>query len=177
MRFAVTLLVSLCFLAGCVPKSDLEASQAANTELKNQVAAKDKQLTELQGKLADLSSKLNDRETQIAYQNKAGTELVQRLAAATQELARKPALPVTVRLRKALIGGGYVAVFSTTVKQELALLITLKSRALGTSRQFQLRVPATGSADLGSMEGALIDPADEIVVENTNYEKAGFHFQ
>lgn len=39
-RFAVMLLVPLCFFAGCIPKSDLEASQAANSELKNQVAAK-----------------------------------------------------------------------------------------------------------------------------------------
>ncbi len=176
MRLVALFILSLSLLVGCVPKSDLEASQAANAELKNQVAAKDKQITELQGRLDDVSSKLSDREKRIADQNKAGTELVQRLTAATQQLERKPALPVSVGLRKALIGGGYVAVFSTTVKQELPLLVTLRSKALGTAKQFQLRVPATGSVELGSREGAQIDPADEVQVENTNYEKAVLHF-
>ena len=69
-----------------------------------------------------------------------------------------------------------MAVFSTTVKQELPLLVTLNSKALGTSKRFQLRVPESGVAELGSTEGALIDPSDEIIVENTNYEKAVFHF-
>lgn len=176
MRFAVPLIVSLSFFAGCVPKSDLEASQAANAELKTQMAAKDKQIADLQNAFGEMASKLDAREKLIAAQNKAGTELVQRLTVATQELARKPAMPVSVRLRKALFGGGYVADFSTTVKQELPLLVTVMSKALGTAKQFQLRVPASGSVELGSHEGAQIDPADEIQVENTNYEKTVLHF-
>ena len=155
MRFAVTLILSLSLLAGCVPKSDLDAAQAANAELKNQVAAKDQQIAANNQKIAELES---------------------RLSATTRQLERKPAMPLRVGLRKALLGGGYIAVFSTTVKQELPLLVTLNSKALGTTKQFQLRVPESGTAELGSMEGALIDPSDEIVVENTNYEKATFHF-
>lgn len=90
------------------------------------------------------------------------------------ELAKKPAPPVTLSLRQALIGPGYVAVFNTTVKSPVAVLATVKSAALGTAKKFELHLNPVGPTELGHLEGAVIERGDVIILENTNYSPAVF---
>jgi len=85
------------------------------------------------------------------------------------QIAKKPELPVTMSLRKAVMGPGYVAVFNTTVKSPVTVLATLKSAALGTSKQFELRLNPTTATELGHLEGAVIERGDTITLENNNY--------
>lgn len=142
------MVLSLLF-AACVSKSELEKAQTENNNLRAQVAQLQQQVTELQSKLQETSSQLST---------------------ATSELARKPTIPVKISFRRALLGPGYVAVFNTTIKQDFPVLVTIKSKALGTSQKFRLSLSQATSTELGHSEGAPIEAGDEIIIENTNYE-------
>ena len=86
-------------------------------------------------------------------------------------------MPVKVSLRKALLGGGYVAVFSTTVKQDFPILVTVRSKALGTSKQYRVNLSSAGTTEMGTSDGFDVDPDDELFLENTNFESATLTFK
>ena len=90
------------------------------------------------------------------------------------ELAKKPVLPVKMSLRKAMMGPGYVAIFNTTVKNPVPVLVTVKSAALGTAKKFELHLNPNTPAELGHLEGAVIENGDSITLENNNYSSASF---
>ncbi|MBI4825154.1 MAG: hypothetical protein HY807_01845 [Nitrospirae bacterium] len=97
-------------------------------------------------------------------------ELQSKLSEAKSELERKPAMPVKVTFRQALLGPGFVAVFNTTIKQDFPVLVTVKSKALGISQKFKLRLSYVATSELGHSEGVTIEAGDEVIVENNNYE-------
>ncbi len=90
------------------------------------------------------------------------------------QLAKKPELPVTMSLRKAMMGPGYVAVFNTTVKSPISVLAKLRSASLGTTKQFELHLNPNAATELGHVEGAVIENGDTITLENNNYSTATF---
>lgn len=146
-KVLLVLLSSLLFMA-CVSKSEFEKAQTENNNLRTKVAQLQQQVTELQSKLQETSAQLS---------------------AASSKLARKPAMPVKVSFRQALLGPGYVAVFNTTIKQDFPILVTVKSKALGISQNFKLRLSYVATRELGHSEGATIEAGDEVIVENNNY--------
>lgn len=151
---AKTLLVCFAFiLSACVSKTDFDNAIQHIEELKAQVAT-------LQAENAELKS-------QVANLQGEGTELKSRLA-------KKPDLPVTLALRQAFTGPGYVAVFNTTVKSPVAVIATVTSSALGNSKRFELRLNPTGPTELGHLEGVVIENGDTITLENNNYSPATF---
>jgi hypothetical protein len=95
-------------------------------------------------------------------------------AALKAALAKKPKLPVTLALRKAMMGPGFVAVFSTTVKSSVPVLATIRSSALGTTKQFELHLNPSVATELGHLEGATIETGDVITLENQNYSPVSF---
>ncbi len=90
------------------------------------------------------------------------------------QLAKKPELPVTMSLRKAMMGPGFVAVFNTTVKSPVSVLAKIRSAALGTTKQFELHLNPSAPTELGHMEGAVIENGDVITLENNNYSTVTF---
>ena len=148
-RHSVTVLVTLLLASACVRKSELDQAQQENAQLRTQVTQLQQQVSELRGSLDAMTAKLS---------------------AAEATLARKPQMPVEIRFRPAMMGPGYVAVFSTTTKQDFPVLVTLKSKALGTSRQASLHLSHTTTVELGHAEGFTIEAGDEITLTNTNYE-------
>jgi hypothetical protein len=92
------------------------------------------------------------------------------LSAAEIMLDRKPDMPVRVSFRRAHLGPGFVAVFSTTIKQDIPILVTVKSKALGTTQRFPLHLSQAVPSELGHAEGVAIDSGDEITVTNSNYD-------
>lgn len=90
------------------------------------------------------------------------------------EIEKKPELPVTVSFRQAMMGPGNVAIFSTTIKSPVSILVTLHSSALGTTKQFELHLESSHSTELGHIEGAVIENGDTITIENQNYSPATF---
>lgn len=90
------------------------------------------------------------------------------------QLAKKPALPVSMSLRKAMMGPGYVAMFNTTVKSPVPVLVTVKSAALGTIKKFELHLKPNTTTELGHAEGAAIGKDDIVTIENNNYSSVTF---
>lgn len=88
------------------------------------------------------------------------------------QLAKKPTLPVHMALREAMMGPGYVAMFNTTVKSSIPVLVTVKSAALGTVKKFELHLNPNTTTELGHAEGAAIEDGDTIIIENNNYSAA-----
>ena len=135
-------------LVACAPKADLDKANA-------EVARLHAEVQQLQ--------RLNDDQRQ-------------KLAAVEKQAARKPQLPVTVKLRPAILGSGYVAVFATAIKQDFPVLLTVKSTALGTSKTVRVNLTHATPVSLSRSEGFDIEPDDELVIENGNYETAHLKF-
>lgn len=162
IKTVLILVVALAFSA-CAPKSEVEKAQAESAELT-------KKVVQLERTNQEQRQRIDSLESAVKLQ-------LGKLAAAQQQLERKPPMPVKVSLRKALLGGGYVAVFSTTIKQDFPVLVTVRSKALGTSKQFRVNLISTQTTDLGRNEGLHIEPEDEVFIENSNYENAILRFQ
>lgn len=174
----LTLLIGCtALLAACVPKSDLDTAKSEIERLRGQVSQLEKQNEELRAQVVQAVEGLTTAKARNeALQTQAG-KAAEGLAAAQERLSRKPPMPVTVSLRKAMLGGGYVAVFSTTVKQDFPVLVTVRSPALGTSKQFRVQLNASGTSELGRAEGAVVDIDDELLIENANFEPATLKFR
>jgi hypothetical protein len=143
------ILISSIFFSGCVPKSDYESAKAEIESLK----------------------------ARISTINQENAEQRIRIAQLEQKISRKPPMPVRVALRKALVGGGNIAVFSTTIKQDFPILVTVNSKALGTSKQIRVNLSGSGTTEVGPSDGLSIDSEDELTIENTNYETAKLRFR
>ena len=157
------LLVITILTTACAPKSEVDKAQA--------------EAKELAAKVESLERQNNEQRTRISELETAVKQQSGKLAAAQQQLDRKPSMPVRVSLRKALLGGGYVAVFSTTVKQDFPILVTVRSKALGTSKQYRVNLSSTGTTEMGTSDGFNVDPDDELFLENTNFESATLTFK
>lgn len=90
------------------------------------------------------------------------------------QLERKPELPVTLSLRKAMMGPGLVAIFNTTVKSPVSVLATIHSVSLGTTKEFELHLNPNVATELGHLEGAVIENGDTITLRNNNYSDVTF---
>ncbi len=136
-------------LSACVPKGDLDSAQSENAKLKAQVEQLQQQVADLQKRLSESSSQLTN---------------------AQAELARMPQMPVKVTFRKAMTGPGMVAMFETTVKQDIPVVVTHYNKALAMPQQFRLNLSQTRQSPLGYAEGAPLEIGEELLVENNNYE-------
>jgi hypothetical protein len=129
-------------LIGCSDKAELQRLRVENSQLKSQVAL-------LQFQVGQANTHLQETKLQ---------------------LAKKPAMPVKIGFRKALMGAGYVAVLNTTIKQDFPVVVIFKSKSLGTTNKFQVNLSQSTPSEIGHLQGATIFPGDEIFVENTQFE-------
>jgi hypothetical protein len=72
-------------------------------------------------------------------------------------------------VRKAFLGPGLVVVLSTTVKEHIEVLATVRKPTLGTVKQVELNLDPSVSTNLGSSQGVVIDSGDVIILTNNNY--------
>lgn len=156
MKSVIPMVMLLAGLAACVPKSELEEAKAQTVQLQAQTA-------QLQAQNEQLQQRVHELEIQVGA---AG----EKLTATEKQLTRRPALPVKVSFRPALMGPGLVALFETTTKDSFPILVSIKSKALGNTQQFRLNLNYQNHSSLGHLEGASIEAGDEITVENKNYE-------
>lgn len=136
----------LLMLVACSPKSEVDQTKRVAESLKAENAELKASLKAEKAENAELKS----------------------------QLAKKPALPVNMSLRKAMMGPGYVAKFSTTVKDSVPVIVTVKSAALGTTKRFELHLNPITTTELGHAEGATIEKGDTITIENNNFSPATF---
>jgi hypothetical protein len=91
------------------------------------------------------------------------------LSGCTPDRPELPELPVSVSFRTAMMGPGNVAVFNTTIKSPISVLVIVESAALGTKKQFELHLDPTRPSELGHLEGVVIESGDVITVQNQKY--------
>ncbi len=94
-------------------------------------------------------SDLEKANTQIANLQAENTLLKADVTKLKSDLAKKPAMPVTVSFRKAYASAGYVAILNTTVKAPLSVLLIRESAALGTTDHFELHLDPETPTELG----------------------------
>jgi len=153
-------LLVLVLLSACAPKSELDEANKKIAELQAQAAASQAETAKIRAE-AEAAKNTNQN---LEAQNS-------QLQAKVDE---KPELPVTLSFRKAIMGPGYVAIFNTTIKAPVAVLVNLHSAALGTTKQIELHLDSTHPTELGHMEGAVIENGDTITIENQNYSPISF---
>ena len=149
------LLASVLCLCACGPSAELVAAKNTIAEQEAKIALLQQESAAAKTEIASLTARLD----------KMGNELDKSSA----QLAKKPDLPISVSVRKALTGPGLVAVFNTTIKSSLAIMVSVTSTALGTTKAFEVHLNPAGSTELGHLEGAVIEPGDTITVENNNF--------
>jgi predicted nuclease with TOPRIM domain len=153
-------LLVLVLLSACAPKSELDEANKKIAELQAQAAASQAETAKIRAE-AEAAKNTNQN---LEAQNS-------QLQAKVDE---KPELPVTLSFRKAIMEPGYVAIFNTTIKAPVAVLVNLHSAALGTTKQIELHLDSTHPTELGRMEGAVIENGDTITIENQNYSPISF---
>jgi hypothetical protein len=140
-------------LSGCVWKSDLDA---ANTKL-----------AKANTDLAVAAKTIDDLKAQIATAQAQNAQL-------DAKLAVRPSLPVTMTTRKMLFSAALTAVFNTTVKTPIQVLVTVRNLTLGTAKQIELHLNPNMPTYLGAPQGVPIDSGDQIVVSNNDYSPSTF---
>jgi hypothetical protein len=107
-------------------------------------------------------SELEGAQTQIARLQTENAQL-------RDQLAERSALPVKVAFRKALLGPGLVAIFETTIKNSVSVLVTIQSASLGTTKTVELHLDPAGTKEIGHQEGVVFETGDTLILENKDY--------
>lgn len=160
MKVIAILILGLFLLSACAPKSELDEANKKIAELQAETAASHAETAKIRAEAEAAKNKNQNLEARNSQ-----------LQAKVDE---KPELPVTLSFRKAIMGPGYVAIFNTTIKAPVAVLVNLHSAALGTTKQIELHLDSTHLTELGHMEGAVIENGDTITIENQNYSPISF---
>lgn len=174
MRFVLCVLLCVTVVGGCDQHVNADETAAKLAELRAQTSAMqaETERIKVQAAAAQVESERLKAEVETVKAEKEAVEA--RNARLQEKVEKKPSLPITVSFRKAVLGPGNVAVINTTVKENVSILVTLNSAALGTTKSFELHVDPCCTTLLGHLEGAVIESGDEIVIENRNYSPARF---
>jgi hypothetical protein len=160
MKLSFGLIVAAVLLVGCARQSDLDAANA-------KLAAANAAIEISNASLAAATKTIDDLKTQLAAAQKPNDQL-------DAQTAVTPRLPLAWVVRKAFLGPGLVVVLSTKVKEPIEVLATVRNPTLGTVKQVELHLDPSVPANLGSSQGAVIDPGDVITVSSNNYSPATF---
>jgi hypothetical protein len=160
MRLLFAVIMTAALLTACAPQSDLDAANA-------KLAAANGTIETANANLAAANKTIDDLKAQLGAAQPQNDQL-------TAPLAVKPSLPLAWIVRKAFQGPGLVVVLSTKVKEPIEVLATVRNPTLGTVKQVELHLDPSVPANLGSSQGAVIDPGDVIIVSSNNYSPATF---
>lgn len=156
-------------LSACVPKSELDEANKTISELKSQIVAAHAETEKIKAQVFATQTESNRIRSEAELAKNENQSLVAKNSQLQAKVDEKPKLPVTVSFRKAVMGPGNVAIFNTTIKAQVPILITVHSASLGTTKQFERHLSSTQPTELGHLEGAVIDNGDTITIENQNY--------
>ncbi len=174
-------LAAAIFTTACVPKSEHEKlqtqvnGQSAELEKERQTSKQirhelDKSLAENKTLTADIQSV----RIEIA---KLKTELAQKTADLSKasgdlsaQLAKKPALPVKITFRSALLGGGQVLQIFNDASKSIPIRLLIKRPGTGTTKDFELVLRGNVISEFGPQEGWGFESGDIIDFKQNDYE-------
>lgn len=161
-------------LSACAPKSEVDEANKKIAELQAQTVAAQAETEKIKAQAAAAQAEAERVKIEAEATKNENQNLEVQNSQLQAKVDEKPELPITVSFRKAIMGPGNVAIFSTTIKAPVSILITLHSAALGTTKQFERHLESSHSTELGHMEGATIENGDTITIENQNYSPVSF---
>jgi chromosome condensin MukBEF ATPase and DNA-binding subunit MukB len=142
-------LTSLILLAGCgVPQKDVDALKAQLAQTQQELAAAKSQIVDLNARIAEL-----------------------------QPLAKKALkLPVTLRQRPALMGGGLVFEIKNISSGVLPVKVKFTSASFGTTKTFDVVMNAGAVKEIGHAEGWAVSPGDVAEVSSAGFDPVKVKF-
>jgi len=161
-------------LSACAPKSEIDDANKKIAELQAQAAAAQAETEKIKAQALAAKTEAERIKAEVEAAKNENKNLEDQNSQLQAKADEKPALPVTVSFRKAMMGPGNVAILNTTVKSTVPVLVTLHSAALGSSKTFELHLDPSLSTELGHLEGAVIENGDTITIENRNYSPVTF---
>jgi hypothetical protein len=84
--------------------------------------------------------------------------------------ANKPAMPIEVWYRKALLVSGLVGSFKNTSKRELTFLATFTNPTLNNSKRFRLDLRSGETKEIGHLEGWNFSSGDQITITHHDFQ-------
>ena len=81
-----------------------------------------------------------------------------------------PPLPMVVKSRSAIIGGGQVIMFENQTDQPLSVAATLAHPATNLQKVYQIDTGPRGTKSIGALEGWIGQSGDTIKLVNNNYQ-------
>jgi hypothetical protein len=85
-------------------------------------------------------------------------------------IAAKPALPVEVGFRKALLANGLVAIFRNISFRELSILATFTNPTMKETKTFRLDLAPNSPKQFGHLEGWNFESGDIITLRHNDYQ-------
>jgi septal ring factor EnvC (AmiA/AmiB activator) len=148
-----------------------------NAELKKQLAEQTETLKKELTKSALLADEIVSLKKQFAeagVQAAAQVEALKKdlayaekqLAETSGKLAQKQPLPVRVRFRDRLLHKGYMAAFSTEIKRDFQIIVSVKSSVSGETRTQRLSLGQHVPTELGFS----VFDGDEITIKHADYQ-------
>lgn len=169
MKALSSLVLIVFILSACVPKSDLDEANKKIAELQAQIAAAQAETEKIKAQATSTQAEADKIRVEAEVAKNENQNLEAKNSQLQAKVDEKPELPVTVSFRKAQMGPGGVAIFNTTIKSQVPILITVYSASLGTTKHFERQLAATHPTELGHMEGAALNNGDTITIANQNY--------
>lgn len=128
-------------------------------EAKQNLAQKDAELAELQGRYAQLAVDANSKIAQLTQQ---ANEKIR--------LANQPEIPIRVSFRKAWLASGNVAGFHNLSAQTVAVVANVERPLSGQGRAFTLAIDPGVTKEIGEVEGWAFVPGDSITLTQPEHK-------
>jgi len=90
--------------------------------------------------------------------------------------AGKPALPVKVQQRDALIAGGKVAIFTNNGNKTLSVLVILENATFKERKHYDLVLSPGQTQEIGGFEGWTVVPGETVRLTSAGYSSASYTF-
>lgn len=90
--------------------------------------------------------------------------------------AGKPALPVKVMQRNALLAGGKVAVFTNTGNKTLSVLVVFENASFKERKRYDMVLSPGETKEIGGFEGWTVVPGETVRLTSDGYASASYTF-
>jgi hypothetical protein len=84
-------------------------------------------------------------------------------------VVQKPAMPIEVNYRKAMLANGLVAIFKNDSNRNLSVLATFENPTLHQKKSFRVDLNPGASKEVGHFEGWNFESGDMITLEHNDY--------
>lgn len=147
-------------------------------QLATSLDASTKQLTQLQARTSQLQTQVSDLQSQLAATKGQDAQLQNQLSQSEDQTSQlqgkvaqesKPDLPITVSYRRAVLGGGLVALIRNNSRQPLEVSAMFGNPDTGSGTRRDIVLAAQQIMQLGHIQGWTFAPGQRVLLYNAKY--------